>query len=287
MATRHNSMGLVVLGAGGLLAGTILRASRLGGFSATGLNHAQLDITDPRCVRAALRTLRPDIVVNCAGYTKVDAAESYSDAAYRANALGAGIVAETAAAVDAKVVYLSTDYVFNGTKRSPYVESDKPDPLGVYGRTKLRGEAATAEHNDRHYIVRTAWLFGDDGPNFVDTVLNKATEAGDLRIVNDQIGSPTYTLDLAKAILSLCQRSDYGVYHITGGGSCTWYELAVATVKLAHLSCSIKSCTTEQAGTVAARPRYSALESERHAAPLMPHWRRGLASYLTGRVSRT
>jgi dTDP-4-dehydrorhamnose reductase len=181
---------------------------------AVGYTRAELDVTDAAAVRGALGP--DDLAINCAAWTDVDGAEEHEDEALRINRDGARNVAEAAGAV----LYVSSDYVFDGTKRKPYVESDLVNPQSAYGRTKLAGERVTAEANPRHYIVRTSWLFGNGGPNFVETMLRLGQERDTLRVVDDQIGRPTYTGHLALAIAQLVRGADYGIHHRAGSGEC-------------------------------------------------------------------
>jgi dTDP-4-dehydrorhamnose reductase len=238
-----------------------------------GLTRAELDVTDARAVRAAIGP--DDLVVNCAAWTDVDGAEEHPEEALRVNAEGAGNVAGAAGAV----VYVSSDYVFDGAKREPYLESDPVGPLSSYGRSKLEGERATAATNPRHFIVRSAWLFGPGGPNFVDTMLRLGPE---LRVVDDQIGSPTFTGHLAEALAALAGRDDFGVHHMAASGRCSWFEFAREIFALADRDVELTPCTTEEFPRPAPRPAWSVLESER--GHRLPHWREGLQAYLGVRV---
>jgi dTDP-4-dehydrorhamnose reductase len=214
-------------------------------------------------------------VINCAAWTDVDGAEQHEDEALRINRDGARNVAEAAG----RVVYVSTDYVFDGTKREPYLPSDPVNPLSAYGRTKLAGERATAEANPRHFIVRTSWLFGRGGRNFVETMLQLGSERESLRVVDDQIGCPTYTGHLARAIGALVEGEDYGIHHRAGGGHCSWYEFAREIMRRAGLDCDVEPCTTEEFPRPAPRPANSVL-----AGGDLPAWQEGLEEYLGVRV---
>jgi dTDP-4-dehydrorhamnose reductase len=237
------------------------------------LTRAQLDVTDRDAVREALGP--GDLVINCAAWTDVDAAEEHEDEALRVNRDGARNVAEAAGAV----VYVSTDYVFDGTKDEPYEPSDPVNPLSAYGRTKLAGERATAEANARHQIVRSSWLFGPGGGNFVETILRLAGERDTLHVVDDQVGAPTFTGHLAPALLELAAGDDYGIHHRAGGGQCTWFEFARAIVDRAGLDCRVEPCTTEEFPRPAPRPANSVL-----AGGALPSWQEGLEAYLGVRV---
>jgi len=254
-----------VVGAGGML-GQDVEAD-------VSLTRSQLDVTDRDAVRAVITG--DDIVINCAAWTDVDGAEEHEDEALRINREGARNVAEAAGAV----LYVSTDYVFDGTKREPYVESDPVNPQSAYGRTKLAGERVTAEANPRHYIVRTSWLFGPGGKNFVETMLGLGPE---VRVVDDQVGSPTFTGHLADALARLARTEDYGVHHLTASGSCSWFEFAREIFARAGSDTRAEPCTTADFPRPAPRPAYSVLGSER--GHRLPSWQEGLDAYLGVRV---
>ena len=261
--------------------------------SATRLGHdvraatrAELDITRPELVRLAVLEGRPRAVINCAAYTDVDGAESDPISATAINGEGAGNVAAAAAEVGAFVVHVSTDYVFDGSKREPWVESDPVAPLGVYGESKLAGEQAVAASNPLHAIVRTAWLFGAGGRNFVDTMLALGAEREEVSVVTDQVGCPTWTGHLADALVELAVRpQDIGIHHIAGGGSCSWNELALEIFDRAGVECRVLPATADEFPRPAARPAYSVLGSEREAPLVLPPWQEGVVSYLATRVT--
>jgi dTDP-4-dehydrorhamnose reductase len=240
---------------------------------AEALTRAELDVTDARAVSEAIGP--GDLVINCAAWTDVDGAEEHPEEALRINAEGAGNVARAAGAV----VYVSSDYVFDGLKREPYLESDPVRPLSSYGRSKLEGERATAAANPRHFIVRSAWLFGPGGPNFVDTMLRLGPELG---VVDDQVGCPTFTGHLADAIAALVKGEDFGVHHLAASGTCSWLEFAREIFALAGREVDLTPCTTEELPRPAPRPAWSVLGSER--GHRLPHWREGLQAYLGVRV---
>jgi dTDP-4-dehydrorhamnose reductase len=225
------------------------------------------------------------VVINCAAWTDVDGAEENEEEAAAVNADGAGVVAAAAASARASVVYPSTDYVFDGSKDGPYVESDQPAPLNAYGRTKLGGEAATAAANGRSFIVRTSWLFGAGGANFVETMLRLASERGAVTVVQDQVGCPTYTAHLAAGLLHLVGSSDHGMHHLAGAGSCSWFEFAQEIFDQAGVACEVSPATGDKAGRKARRPANSVLTSERPVPIALPPWQRGLADYLRARAA--
>jgi dTDP-4-dehydrorhamnose reductase len=262
-----------VVGAGGMLGRDVVRAA---GGGAVALTHADLDVTDAAAAREALAGAT---VINCAAYTNVDGAEGDPAAARAVNGEGARNVAAAAE----RVLYVSTDYVFDGAKRDPYVESDAPAPVQEYGRSKLAGERATAEANPNHLIVRSSWLFGAGGKNFVETILRLAEEGDELRVVDDQVGSPTFTGHLAEALVTLAAGAQCGVLHTTGAGSCSWFEFAREILERAGVAREVRPCTADEFPRPAPRPAYSVLASER-GGPVLPAWQDGLDAYLGDRA---
>jgi dTDP-4-dehydrorhamnose reductase len=277
---------VLVTGAGGMLGQDVVIVCGDHGHDVVGLTRGELDITDGRAVDAALADYRPDVVVNCAAWTDVDGAEGNERAAMRVNDTGAGLVSAASAAQGSAIIHVSSDYVFDGSKRSPYVESDLPAARSAYGRSKQAGETAVTIANTRHLIVRSSWLFGTGGPNFVETMLRLASEQPEVLVVADQVGSPTYTRHLADAIALLAESDDYGIHHIAASGSCSWFEFAQEIFDQAGVDCRVMSGTTEMLARPAPRPAYSVLASERPDPIVLPHWRRGLAEYLAARRAR-
>lgn len=246
------------------------------------LGHDDLDITDPARVERIIVRERPGAVINCAGWTDVDGAEEFEHDASLINSQGAGFVAGAANKVDAKVVYISTDYVFDGSN-GPYGESDDPAPINAYGRTKLAGERATALVNRRSFIVRTSWLFGPHGGNFVETMLRLGEGGGPVVVVHDQVGCPTYTGHLAVGLLRLIDSASFGVHHMTGQGSCSWYEFAMEIFRQAEIVTRVMASSADMMERPATRPAYSVLGSGRETPIRLPAWQRGLADYLARR----
>jgi dTDP-4-dehydrorhamnose reductase len=220
-----------------------------------------LDITDINKTIKTVKEINPDVVVNAAAFTNVNECESKFDLAYKVNVLGTRNVAVACREVDSALVYISTDYVFDGTKGSSYYEYDQTNPLSAYGKTKYLGEVYTRDILDKFYIVRTAWLYGYHGPNFVTTMLNLAKTNDTISVVNDQVGSPTYTVDLANAIEQLIKKPAYGIYHVTNSEYCSWYEYAKEIFDIAGIDVEVKPVTTEEFPTPALRPEYSVLEN--------------------------
>ncbi|HEX6667057.1 MAG TPA: dTDP-4-dehydrorhamnose reductase [Solirubrobacterales bacterium] len=276
-------MKLLVTGAAGMLGRDVMLAAGNAGHDVVGFGRAELDVTDAAALERKLDLERPDVVINCSAWTDVDGAEEAEQAAFAVNGTGAGAVAAAAAAVGAGVVYVSTDYVFDGAKGAPYVESDQPAPQSAYARTKLAGEEATAAANKRHFIVRTAGLFGIGGGNFVETMLRLAENQNEVLVVRDQIGSPTYTWHLAYGLVRLIEGLEYGIHHMAASGQCSWYEFAREIFEQAEVECKVLSGTTEMLGRPAPRPAFSALTSQREHAIRLPSWQDGLAGYLTQR----
>lgn len=242
----------------------------------------ELDITREEAVRLTLSRLQPDIVINCAAHTAVDACETDAENAYRINALGPQYLARACQSIGAAMVQVSTDYVFDGTKTTPYVESDLPNPQNVYGSTKLAGEKLAAECLDRLYIVRTAWLYGR-GHNFVRTMLRLAEEQKPLKVVNDQYGTPTSHLELARMILFLIQTENYGIYHATCEGSTTWYDFAREIFSLTNQQADLSPVTSNEFKAAARRPAYSVLENHKlntETSYRMADWQTALKEYL-------
>jgi dTDP-4-dehydrorhamnose reductase len=277
-------MRLLVLGSGGMLGrGVAGHAAHLG-HDVVALDHSDLDVTDAANIARIVSAVGPRAIVNCAGFTDVDGAEANEARALRVNGDGAGFVARAAAEAGARVVHVSTDYVFDGSNTEPWLESDQVAPLQAYGRTKLAGEQAVAEANAEHAIVRTAWLFGAGGANFVETMLRLGAERDEVTVVTDQRGGPTWTGHLAPALVEIAERrGDVGVFHATGAGDCSWYEFAVEILHRAGLRCRAVPTTSEQFARPARRPAYSVLGTEREPAVVVPPWTDGLAAYLAER----
>jgi dTDP-4-dehydrorhamnose reductase len=251
---------VLITGAGGQLGAALREAFP----EADARTREDLDVTQPLAVET-------ELVLHAAAWTDVDGAEADPAGAELVNVVGT----RNAAALGVPVVYFSTDYVFDGMKREPYVESDEPRPLSVYGRTKLEGEREVREG----WIVRSSWLFGWTGTNFVRTMLRLGSERDEVSVVADQVGSPTYVAHLAEATGELLERPG-GIWHVAAEGECTWAEFARAIFEEAGLDCRVHEITTEELGRPAPRPAYSVLRSEREGAPRLPHWREGLRACL-------
>jgi dTDP-4-dehydrorhamnose reductase len=268
---------VLVTGAGGMLGSDVIRAAEFVNHEVVGFTHGELDIADRSALDQVMLHERPEVVVNCGAYTDVDGAEDDLEGAMAVNAEGAENVAAAANEIGARVIYPSSDYVFDGAKSDPYVESDEPRPQSVYASSKLAGEHETAESNPRHFIARSAWLFGASGRNFVETMLSLARDHGEVVVVRDQVGCPTYTL------VRLAGTEAYGIHHLASQGACSWFEFAQEIFRQAGVECRVMSCTSDEFGRPAPRPSYSVLGTERVDAIYLPHWKEGLASYLSER----
>jgi dTDP-4-dehydrorhamnose reductase len=272
-------MRLLVTGAGGMLGHVVVAAASARGHEPVGLAHGELDVTDAAAVDAAVARIAPDAVINCAAWTDVEGGESQEAAAHAVNATGAGNLARAAAATRAHLVQVSTDYVFDGRATRPYVESDATHALQAYGRTKLAGEVEVLAAAPAHAVVRTAWLFGPGGSNFVTTMLRVAAGAdGELPVVADEVGCPTYTGHLAPRLVAIAEQRRGGVMHLAGAGHCSRNEFAQAIFTQAGLSLRVTETTMAALAMLATRPAWSVIVSERGIDPLPP-WRDGLAAY--------
>ena len=220
-----------------------------------------LDITAGEEVCRYIQDFAPDLILNCAAYTNVDACESNRDDAFKVNALGPRNLAVCAERIGAKLVHLSTDYVFSGDGTTPYREYDLPSPRSVYGASKLAGEQYVRDFSIRWFIIRTSWLYGYAGRNFVKTILKYSRERSELNVVDDQRGNPTNAADLAHHVLKIAATEEYGVYHCTGGGECSWYEFARRIVGLSGASAEVKPCSTDEYPSSTRRPPYSSLDN--------------------------
>jgi dTDP-4-dehydrorhamnose reductase len=277
-------MKVLITGAGGMLGRDVAIVARNARHEVIALDRDRLDITDPAHVERVIGGERPGAVINCAAWTDVDGAEANEKEAEIVNGEGASFVAGAAAQVGAKVLYVSTDYVFDGRKGGPYTESDDPAPPNAYGRTKLAGERATALATGRSFIVRTSWLFGPARNNFVETMLRLGEGGGPVVVVHDQIGCPTYTGHLAAGLVRLIDSGAYGVHHMAAAESCSWYEFAMEIFRQKEIVTRVMATTSEEMGRPAKRPANSVLASGRETPIRLPPWRRGLSDYLTRRA---
>ena len=280
-------MRVVVTGAGGMLGRAVMAALEAGAHPALGLRRVDADVTRLESLRRPCIEFHPDWVFHLAAFTKVDDCEARADHAYLVNALGARNAALAASEAGAGVLAISTDYVFDGTATAPYREYDTPAPRSVYGASKLAGERALREVHPEHMIVRTSWLYGAGGGNFVDTIMHKAWLGDPLTVVDDQRGSPTFTTDLAAALLHLAETRQYGTYHCSNAGDCTWFELAEHVVARGvgrgGARVPVARTTTAALGRAAPRPAYSVLSNQLYehvTGHRLPPWRDAVDRHL-------
>ena len=280
-------MKVLVTGAGGMLARATIAELEAGEHEVVGLTRADADVARPDALAHALSLFRPDWVFHLAAFTRVDDCESDPTRAYAVNAFGTRNVALAALASGASMLAVSTDYVFDGGATRPYDEYHPANPQSVYAASKWAGEQMLRERHPRHVIVRTSWLFGRGGPNFVDTVVNRAGAGEPLQVVDDQRGAPTATVDLAPALVRLAAGNHFGTFHVTSAGDCTWWELARHVVERAGLTAAVEKTTTARFGRPAPRPAYSVLSNrlyELATGQRMPHWRDAVDRYLESRI---
>lgn len=274
---------IVVTGANGQLGRELSEWSQDDSIEILGYGRDVLDITNLNNCRDIIQQARPDIVIHCAAYTAVDKAESEPDEAFRVNAAGTRNVALAAREVGAKLCYISTDYVFDGTGSLPYNEFDRTNPQTVYGKSKLAGEHAVQTLHDRYFIVRTSWVFGQYGNNFVKTMLKLAAERDQITVVADQVGSPTYTYDLAEFLLELVKTEYYGIYHASNTETCSWFGFAKAIMEGTGNRIEVSPCTTEEFPRPAPRPFYSVMDHtgiRMNGLKQLRPWREGLTHFL-------
>ena len=268
-------MKVLVTGAAGMLGQDLSAALEDAGYTVAGTTREILDITNTDNVKQIISEILPNIVIHCAAYTAVDKAELEKDKAMLENAEGTKNIAKICAEWEIPLVYISTDYVFDGTKNTPYTVTDEPNPINCYGYSKLKGEEYIQKYCSKYHIIRTSWLYGHHGKNFVETML-KLQNKNPLRVINDQIGSPTWTVDLSEAILKII-KMPYGVYHASGEGETSWYEFAREILGNRN---NLQPCTTAEYQTEAKRPAYSVLQN---SFPCR-HWKAALKDYMALRL---
>ncbi len=272
---------ILILGAQGML-GQDLRTI-LADFNLILWDQPEIDITDQNQVNSKIKNLKPDIIINCAAYTDVDGCETNQDLAMQVNGLAVGYLAEITKEMDTTLMHISTDYVFNGQNKQGYTEDSQAiDPLNIYGRSKLKGELFLKEKADNYYLIRTSWLYGKKGNNFVETMLKLAQEKDSLKVVNDQFGKPTRTIDLAEQIRYILDNNlDFGSYHVTNEtktGGISWHDFAQKIFELAEIKIDLQPCSTKEFPRPAQRPAYSALINTK--LPQLRNWQEALAEYL-------
>lgn len=271
---------ILVTGANGMLARDLCPMLEDADFEVIETTRNELDVTDELQVRRVISDVKPDYVIHCAAYTNVDKAEEEPETAELVNAKSAEYIAKACNSNNAVMIYISTDYVFDGTKKTPYVPDDTTNPTGAYGLSKLHGEEAVRKFCPAHYIIRTSWLYGHHGKNFVETMISLA-EKTELKVVDDQVGCPTWTVDLSDAIISFIdEEPPFGTYHACGAGSTSWYGFAKEIFDLMSLNVKLIPCTTEEFPRPAQRPAYSVMDNE----GLLRDWKQALQEYIELRV---
>ena len=276
-------MKIVVTGVNGQLGYDVVKELNNRNYTEViGIDIKDLDITNENAVKDFMNINNPDVIVHCAAYTAVDNAEDNQKTCYDVNVNGTKYLVESAKELDAKFLYISTDYVFSGDKDSEYFVEDIPNPKSVYGETKYLGEVETLNHN-KHFIVRISWVFGKNGNNFIKTMIKLGKEKNELNIVFDQIGSPTYTHDLSKLIVDMIETDKYGIYQATNDGVCSWFEFAQKIFEFSNIDISLNPILTEQYPTKAKRPRNSVMSKKNlidNGFELLPSWQDALKRYL-------
>lgn len=280
---KDRNMKVFITGINGQLGHDVAKVLEERNIPYRGLSSKALDITDPAAVSAELCSYRPDAVLHCAAFTKVDLAEEQPGRCWDVNAAGTRNLALVCRDIGAKLLYVSTDYVFPGAGDAPYQTGDAVNPLNVYGMTKLAGELAVKSLLENYFIVRTSWVIGIHGQNFVKTMLRLAQSRSELSVVDDQIGSPTFTADLAPLLCDMIETEEYGLYHATNEGLCSWAELAETVFRLSGKNVKVNHVSTEQYPAKAARPRNSRLDKSslsEHGFSRLPAWEQSLARFL-------
>ena len=267
-------MKVLVTGANGMLGQDLCPYLEELGIMVIPTDYDTMDITNEEQTNDVISRVRPDLIIHCAAYTNVDKAEEDLETATKLNVLGASNVAKAAQKISATMVYVSTDYVFDGTKTEPYLPTDKPNPINNYGLTKYQGELEVQKHCEKFYIARTAWLYGIHGKNFVETMISLA-QKDELNVVDDQKGCPTWTIELIQGILKLLNKP-YGIYHVCGSGSTSWYGFAKEIFEQADLKVNLKPCTTDKFPRPAKRPSYSIMNND----GITRDWKVALGDYL-------
>lgn len=276
-------MKILVTGYSGQLGYDVVLEGKKRGYEMIGVGHKELDITQEEHVQTYVHTVKPDAIIHCAAYTAVDHAEDDKETCFDVNVNGTKYLAAAAKGMDAKFIYISTDYVFEGTGTEPFTEEDAANPVGYYGLTKYEGEKAVQSLLDKYFIVRISWVFGINGNNFIKTMLRLAETRDELNVVGDQYGSPTYTFDLAKLLVEMVETEKYGVYHASNEGLTTWADFAKAIFQLAGKKVKVNSITTEEYPTKAVRPKNSRMSKdklEKNGFNRLPAWQDAVKRYI-------
>lgn len=277
---------ILVTGSTGQLGSDVVKELLKRGYSTLSPNRSEFNLCSEDSIRNYILNSNCEAIVHCAAYTQVDKAEDEKDLCIKINATATKHIAKCAKILDIPMIYISTDYVFDGTKDGKYTENDETNPINIYGESKLAGEKYVQEILDKYYIVRTSWVFNINGKNFIETMLRLSKTNNQLSIVNDQIGSPTYTKDLSRLLVDMLETSKYGLYHATNEGYCSWYEFADTIFKLANINIDIKAINSNEYASRAKRPLNSKLSKDKlieYGFKPLPHWEDALKDYLIRR----
>ena len=276
-------MKILVTGVKGQLGYDVVKALESRGYQPVGVDREEMDLMNNNMIQDFIMNLKPEAIIHCAAYTAVDQAEEEVEICYQINAEAVKVIAECAKTLDIPMIYISTDYVFDGTKASEYVETDIPNPINVYGASKLKGEQYVQQLLEKFYIVRISWVFGINGNNFIKTMQRLGNEQDQLNIIHDQVGSPTYTAHLAPLLVDMIETDQYGIYHATNEGYCSWYEFAAEIFKQSQLDVTLHPITTDQYKTKAKRPLNSKMSKQKlsdYGFHRLPTWQEALKNYL-------
>lgn len=274
---------ILVTGVNGQLGYDVVKELNKRGYEAIGVDREVMDLTDSEAIKRNIYNNNLDGIIHCAAYTAVDAAEDNVDICETVNSLAVKQIALYAKELDIPMIYISTDYVFDGSKYGEYVETDNTCPINVYGRTKYDGEAFVRDIINKHYIVRISWVFGENGNNFIDTMIRLSKDRDELNVINDQVGSPTYTKDLAPLLVDMLESDKYGTYHATNEGFCSWYEFAKKIFELANIDIKVNPITTDMYPTKATRPLNSKMckdKLKQNGFKSLRNWEEALKEYL-------
>lgn len=277
-------MKVLVTGANGQLGYDVIEVLKLRNIECCGTTRNEFNLCDFTSAEKFITEFHPNVIIHCAAYTAVDKAEEEKELCKAVNAVGTENIAKICKKINAKMLYISTDYVFDGTKKGFYEVDDMPNPINVYGKTKLAGERAVQEILDKYFIVRISWVFGKHGNNFVKTMLRLSKERKEISVVSDQVGSPTYTVDLAQLLVDMVQTDKYGIYHATNEGECSWAEFAEEIFKVAGMNVNVKHITSNEYPTKANRPQNSRMDKKsltNNGFRKLPKWEESLRYFFT------
>lgn len=276
-------MKVLVTGVKGQLGYDVLKELSKRQYEAVGVDREEMDLMDDKAIRQVIHTITPEAMIHCAAYTAVDCAERESATCYQVNSEAVKVITMCAKELDIPLIYISTDYVFDGTKQEAYVETDQPNPLNVYGASKLKGEQYVQSLLTKYYIVRISWVFGRNGNNFIKTMRRLGIEREELNIIHDQVGSPTYTAHLAPLLVDMLETNQYGIYHATNEGDCSWYEFANEIFRQSGIEIKTNPITTEQYPSQAKRPLNSTMSKSKlsqNGFQILPNWKQAITAYL-------